>query len=207
VTLFTEWQFSPEQLEFFRRTYEDPAGVFGSTEGEHGYQSARVLFSYLPEFLTEDPYLRDLIWAMAVEIDAVRAALDDIARGWFVRHAPASWALALWEDFVGRLPAQGGLTTAQRRAAVLAAVTLGARTLRDFRALVAEFAQVDENVVIIQEDFANYQVSVTVQAGLTDAQKTELEFQFRRFLPAHLEVTSFSYGGFIAGVALAGDTL
>lgn len=205
MTLFTTWQYPAGYLDFVERMSPDPGNVFASTEGEHGYQSARVLFSYLPEMFTEDPYLRDLIWAMAIEIDAVRAAIDSILAAFFVEHTP-EWGLRLWEEFTGRIVAPTGLTEEQRRALVSQEIISGQRTRQDFIDFIISFTGVPPELVIVVEDFANYQVEVTVQVGLSDEQKAQFEFAFRRLLPAHLEAT-FAYGGFIAGVNLAGDTL
>lgn len=206
MTLFTEWQFPAEYLDFVSHLSPDPEYSFGSTEGEHGYQTAKVLFSYLPPFFTEDEYLRDLIWAMAIEIDAVRAALDSILSSFFVQFAPVDWGLALWEEFGGLITNPTGLTEFQRRALVLQELNTGQRITQDFIDFVVSFTGVPPEVVFVIEDFVNYEVEVTVQVGLTTEQQTAFEYAFRRLLPAHLDVT-FAYGGFIAGVGLAGDTL
>jgi hypothetical protein len=175
----------------------------GSTLGVHGYESARVLFSYMPPFLVEDPYLRDLLWAMAIEFDHLRAGLDTLVDAQFIDYAP-EWALRLWEEFVGVLVAPSSLTEAQRRARVKQEVWIGARTLADFEAFTAEFFGVDPSEVVITEDFGTYTVQVIVSIGLTEAEQEAFQFAFRRFLPAHLAV-NFVFGGFIAGINLAGD--
>jgi hypothetical protein len=205
MTLFTEWQYPPGQLEFIASLYPDLPEAFASTEGQHGYQTARQIYSYLPNIFTEDPYLRDLMWAMAIELDAVRAALDEILASFFVRHAP-EWGLRLWEEFSGRIVAPTGLTEEQRRSLVLSEMNTNQRTVDDFRTFVENFTGVDPSLIFLTEDFANYEVDVIVQVGLSAEQAAEFEHSFRRIVPAHLQI-NFAYGGFIAGVNLAGDTL
>lgn len=205
MTLVQEWQYPEGYLDFISGLHPDPPQTFASTEGQHGYETARVIFSYLPPFFTEDPYLRDLIWAMAIELDAVRAALDDILASFFIEMSP-SWGIAEWEEFTSRIVAPSVLTEVQRRALVKAELNAEQRLLEDFVKFTAEFNDVDPSLVTITEDFANYIVEITVQGSLSASQEAEFEFAIREILPAHLDV-DFTYGGFIAGVNLAGDVV
>lgn len=205
MTLVQEWQYPEGYLEFVAHLSEDQPGAFGSTQGEHGYETARVVFSYLPPFLTEDPYLRDLLWAMSIELDAVRAAIDDILASFFVQMAP-EWGLQEWEKFTGRPVAPSVLTEVQRRALVKGELNAEQRLLEAFAAFTSEYNDVDPALVFVTEDIANYLVEVFVQVGLSVAQQAEFEFAFREILPAHLDV-DFTYGGFIVGVDLVGDII
>jgi hypothetical protein len=92
-----------------------------------------------------------------------------------------------------------------RIAAVLARIVIGPRTLDDFQNFIKSFFGGTAGVIV--ENYASYTIDVTVYAYKTPEEQAAFEDAFRAALPAHLDVNSYSYGGFVAGIAQAGDTL
>lgn len=199
----TGWQFPEAYLEWVHEKIISVAHEpFGEITHEHDYHSAHALLSYQPSLFHEDPYWRDTVDAFGKEIDVIRATLDSILEGFFVAHAP-EWALRRWEEFVDVSVAPGGVSDQDRRAAVLAKLVVGPKTVADFLALVESFFGLEGNIV---EDFANYSVEFNVYGAPTAAEQEAFEKILRAYLPAHLALT-VNYGGFIAGVSMAGDVV
>lgn len=197
------WQYPPGFLEFVQARILDVAHEpFGVLEPEHDYDSAHVVLSYQPSLFHEDPYWRDLVDAMAKELDVAHALLDRVLEAFYVAHA-AEWGLRRWERMVGADVAPTGVSDGDRRAAVLARLRLGPRTVADFEALVESYFGLTGQVV---EDYAGYAVEFNVYGAPSDEEQEAFERVLRELLPAHLAMT-VNYGGFIVGVNVAGDVI
>lgn len=197
------WQYPAGFLDFVHKKALDvehePFGAIGHL---YSYHSAHVLMHYQPMLFQEDPYWRDLLDVMGLELDAVHATLDRILEAWFVAHS-AEWALQRWEATTGVGIAPSGVSVEDRRAAVLTKLGTGPRTVEDFEALIGDFFGLNGVVV---EDYANYAVEFNVYGNPTAEEQEAFETLLRELIPAHLSMTVL-YGGFIVGVNMAGDTI
>ena len=68
-------------------------------------QSRMDILKYLPHFLSKDPMFRRVAETCNEEHDRLRLALQDLADNFFVN--TATWALSLYESFLGIKPGDG----------------------------------------------------------------------------------------------------
>jgi len=198
------WQHAPELITHAPgAVVPNPDSGPGVVESAGGYVSVWLLLSYLPSVFTYDPYIRDVMNAIATEFDQARLAIDLVLDGSFVEHCP-EWALRIWEAQAGLLVDPDGVSLEDRRSAVRARIHPGPISYDSFLEFADRFFPGTE--VGIVEDYADYAVEVSVYSAKSDEEKASFEAAFRRALPAHLSAT-FVYGGFVVGVNTAGDSL
>lgn len=201
------WQYPQEHIDFITVAVApdpDPDPGFGQVQKVYDYASGHQLLFYMPRYLQFDPHIRDLMDAMGEEISVLRATLDRILEQFFVEHT-VEWGLRLWEAEAGVAVAPDNVADADRRAAVKSRIVIGPRTLDDFSAFIKSFFGGTDGV--ITENYASYTLDVSVFAYKTPEEQAAFEEAFEAAIPAHLSVASYSYGGFVAGVSTAGDTL
>jgi hypothetical protein len=207
MTFSFGWQYPPEHITFVQTAVApdpDPDPGFGTVTTVYEYASGHQLLYYMPDYLQHDAYIRDLMDAMGEEISVLRAALDRVLEQFFVNET-VDWGLRLWEQMAGVAVAPDNVSTADRRAAVLSRIIIGPRTLADFEAFIRSYFDGVDGV--ITENYATYDLDVTVYAYKTPEEQAAFEAAFEAALPAHLTVTTYTYGGFVPGVSVAGDTL
>ena len=200
------WQFPPEFLDFIQTAIPsdpDPSPGYGEVFTIYDYAEGHLILYYQPPYMAFDPYLRDLANAMGEEMSVYRATLDRVLEAFYLEHGP-EWGLRLWEAMSGVAVAPDNVTLSRRRAVVKSRVQIGPRTLPDFLGFIQFFTGNDGGIA---ENYSAYDVDVSVFAALTTEEREAFEEAFERSLPAHLGVNSYSYGGFIAGVSMAGDSL
>ncbi len=201
------WQYSPDHLTYVSSAIApdpDPDPGFGQVTTVYDYVSGTMLLYYMPDYLQHDPYIRDIMDSMGEEISVVRGTLDCILEQFFLQQTK-EWGLQLWEAMAGVAVAPDNIDDADRIAGVRSRIIVGPRTVADFEAFIEDFFDGVPGVIV--EDYANYDVDVTVYAYKTAEEKAAFEAAFEAALPAHLGVASYSYGGFIPGVSMAGDSL
>lgn len=201
------WQYPQEHLDFVQVAVAgdpDPDPGFGQVFTVYDYASGHQLLYYMPRYLQFDPYIRDLMDAMGEEISVFRATLDSVLEAFFVEQAP-EWGLQLWEEMAGVAVAPDNIAVADRIAAVLSRIIIGPRTVEDFQAFIRSFFGGTDGVIV--ENYSTYSVDVSVFSYKTPEEQEAFEAAFAAALPAHLGVDSYSYGGFVAGISMAGDSL
>lgn len=201
------WQFTPEHLAYVSSAIApdpNPDPGFGQVTTVYDYPSSSVLLHYMPRYLQFDPYIRDLMDAMGEEIAVLRGTLDVLLEQFFLAQTK-EWGLQLWEEMAGVAINPDSVSVADRIAGVRSRIVIGPRTLADFEQFLRDFFDGEDGA--ITENYASYTVDVTVYAAKTTEEQEAFEEAFDAALPAHLSVGTYSYGGFIAGVSKAGDTL
>lgn len=201
------WQYSPDHLTYVSSAIApdpNPDPGFGQVTTVYDYVSGTMLLYYMPSYLQHDPHIRDIMDAMGEEVSVVRGTLDVVLEQSFLQHTK-EWGLQLWEQQSGVAVNPDNVEVADRIAAARARIVIGPRTLGDFEQFLRDFFDGEDGA--ITENYALYTLDVTVYAAKTDEEKAAFEEAFDAAIPAHLSVDTYSYGGFIAGVSKAGDTL
>ncbi len=181
-----------------------PSPGFGEVVTVYDYATGHQLLYYMPDYLQEDPYIRDIMDAMGEEISVVRATLDRLLEQSFFEQT-VEWGLQLWEAEAGVAVAPDGISDLDRRAAIKSRIVIGPRTLTDFETWIENyFAGTD---AAITENYATYSIDVTVYDFKSPAEQAAFEQALQEALPAHIDLGTVTYGGFIAGVSKAGDSL
>lgn len=201
------WQIEPTHNAFVAMAVApdpSPSPGYGELTTVYDYNQTAQLLYYMPDTLQHDPYIRDIYDAMAEEIAVLRGTLDVMLNNFFVEET-VEWGLRLWEAMAGVAVDPDGVGFTDRIAAVKSRLVIGPRTKSDFLQFLRDFFDgVDGGIT---ENFALYTVDVTVFASKSAAEQAAFEEAFDKALPAHLSVDTYSYGGFVAGVAQAGDSL
>lgn len=201
------WQYDPEHIQFVQVAVADdptPSPGFGQVTTVYDYASGHQLLYYMPDYLQFDPYIRDIMDAMGEEISVLRATLDRIIEQFFIDQT-VEWGLQIWEAEAGVAVAPDDTSDQDRRAAVKSRIIIGPRTKPEFVAWISNYFE--GTTAVITENYATYSIDVTVYAYKTPTEQAAFEEALLRALPAHIDLGTVVYGGFIAGVSKAGDTL
>lgn len=201
------WQYTPEHIAFVTQAVApdpDPSPGFGDMSTVYDYVSGSQFLYYMPDYLQQDPHIRDIMDAMGEEISVLRGTLDVILEQSFVDQTN-EWGLQLWEAEAGVAVAPDSVSVTDRRAGVKARIVIGPRTLNDFEAFVRAYFEGVDGVIV--ENYASYTIDLTVYAYKTPAEQAAFEEALQAALPAHIDLNTTTYGGFVPGVSEAGDTL
>ncbi|MDX1744356.1 MAG: putative phage tail protein [Halobacteriales archaeon] len=201
------WQFDPTYHAYIQQAVApdpSPSPGFGQVTVVYDYASGHQLLYYMPDYLQHDPYIRDLMDAMGEEISVLRATLDRVLEQFFFEQT-VEWGLQLWEAEAGVAVNPDGVSDLDRRAAIKSRIVIGPRTLADFQAWIDNYFE--DSTAVITENYASYSIDVTIYDYKSPEEQAAFEDALRAALPAHLALGTVSYGGFIAGVSTAGDTL
>ena len=201
------WQYDPEHIVFVQTAVANdpsPDPGFGQVTVVYDYASGHQLLYYMPQYLQFDPYIRDVMDAMGEEISVLRGTLDRVLEQFFIEQA-VEWGLQIWEAEAGVAVAPDETSDQDRRAAIKARIIIGPRTVDEFVAWIGNYFE--GTTAVIVENYATYDINVTVYAYKTPTEQAAFEEALLRALPAHMGLASVVYGGFVAGVSKAGDTL
>ncbi len=201
------WQYDPEHIAFVQTAVADdpsPTPGFGEVTVVYDYASGHQLLYYMPQYLQFDPYIRDIMDAMGEEISVLRGTLDILLEQFFIEQS-IEWGLQIWEVEAGVAVAPDETSDQDRRAAIKSRIIIGPRTKAEFVAWIGNYFE--GTTAVIVENFALYTIDVTVYAFKTPTEQAAFEEALLRALPAHIDLDTVVYGGFVAGVSKAGDTL
>jgi len=158
----------------------------------------RYIRNLLPTYAQDDPYLRKIYTVYAKQMADSYASLDDCIAQFLIDFT--TWGLPLWEKQLG-IPSIPSLSIDTRRS-LLKARSNPDSTRAGFFDAITSIAP----GVVITESYEQYRIDVRIVGVVDVALRRALEEIIEQRKPAGIRVV-VSYGQFIAGISLAGDSL
>lgn len=158
----------------------------------------RYLRNLLPTYAQDDPYMRKLYTLYAKQAADMYSMIDDCVAQFLIDFT--TWGVTMWESQLGVLTVPS--LNLQTRRDILRARRVVTSTREEFFNAILSIAP----NAVITELYDIFRVDIKLTGVVDPALRNQLEAIIQQKKPAGVRVV-VSYGQFIAGISLAGDSL
>jgi uncharacterized protein YmfQ (DUF2313 family) len=168
---------------------------------------ALAMLDDMPPYEADEPRVRQLINAVALELERVENTAQDVVTKMFPQNADDTYrTLGLWEKLLGLPVEPAGVAVSLRQAAVVASVR--GRQAGSGASWVAVLTQaLSTTAWTHQEGPADYTITIRIPYVLGGFHAGQVLVIARRVTPAHLDIAAGFVGGFLIGISDIGDAL